>query len=144
MPQSEDLVSEISQIMEQYRREVPGKRSRIPLSVKERVLGLQGLGLTCAEISRRTGIPYFSVLRWKNRRRGGFEVMRVTNGKTGRLISKADTVTVARRRKKRVVATVTVSTAWPTVSIVTPSGIRIEGVSLDTLLKLVPELGGGR
>ncbi|MBI4404518.1 MAG: hypothetical protein HY537_10170 [Deltaproteobacteria bacterium] len=41
MAHTDNLIDEISQILEQYRREVPGKRSPLPASVKKRVLELQ-------------------------------------------------------------------------------------------------------
>ena len=65
--------------------------------------------------------------------------MRVTDGKSG-LVSKVDTVTVARRKSVRKVDTVTVSD--PNLfSIVMPNGVRVEGVNLVHLLQLVPGLG---
>jgi hypothetical protein len=139
VPTTEGLVSEISQIMEQYRREVPSKRSRVPESVRERVVALHGLGLNFREISRKTGLPYFTVIKWKPKKGGAFEPMRITNGKSNGLISEVATVTVAKRKRRRV-AMVTKANEGP-VSVVFANGTRIEGLNAEMLSQILPSLG---
>jgi hypothetical protein len=127
----EDLFSEIRQIMEQYGKEVRGKRARIPESVWERVGKLHQAGYNSTAIANRTGLKYFTILRWKRwRDDGGFQRLPVTTRGQG-LIEKTDTVTVA-----------TQSTKAGTVTVTTPKGIKIEGVSEALLLNLIGRLEG--
>jgi hypothetical protein len=134
-PQSQ-IFGEISQILEQYRKEVPGKRRAFPESVKSRVLSLQEQGLKCAEISRRSGLPYYTVIRWKIRKQSpSFEVMRVVSGDGKPRLVQSDSVTKSHRRK---VNPISKSKELATVTIAMPGGVRIEGVSLKFLEALLP------
>jgi hypothetical protein len=116
----EQIISEIVEIMEQYRREVPSGRRAWPESIKRRVLRLRELKIRCAEISRRTGLPYYTVLEWQKIPAAFVELPVVV--------------------KSEKVSTVTV----PTLGVLTltfPSGIRIEGVGVEALKALLPSLG---
>jgi hypothetical protein len=131
MERIEELLSEISQIKHQYQNEVPGRRRPMPISIKERVFELQKLGLNSSQIAKRTGLPYFTVLSWKKRAEAGnFELVRISREKS-------------KPRVKSKVATVTVRSPQSTVSVVTPNGVRIEGMPLDFLLKVLPAFGVG-
>lgn len=60
-----ELIAEISQLFEQYRKEVPGRRRAWPESIKLRVSELRKLGVNFRQISIRTKVPYFTVLKWQ-------------------------------------------------------------------------------
>ncbi len=62
----ERLYAEISEIATQYQREVPSGRRAWPESIRSRVFALRRSGVRSSEISRRTGLPYYTVLQWKD------------------------------------------------------------------------------
>ena len=70
-----ELVSEIQQLISQYNMEVGSRRKPWPESIRSRVHHLFASGMKGAEISRQTGIPYFSILRIK---KAGFRELTVT------------------------------------------------------------------
>jgi hypothetical protein len=105
------------------------------------VLALHGLGLNFSEISRRTGLPYYTVIKWRPKARGTFEPMRITAGESGSLVVAPAAVTKLERRHQ--VATVTVA-SFDKLSVVLANGVRVEGVTPKTLLKILPSLGGLR
>src|SRR5258708_5207762 len=123
MQQVEDLLNEISQIKEQYQNEVPGRRRQMPESIKERVFALFRMGLNSNQIAKRTGLPYFTILRWKKQRaaRSGFELVKVTNVKAKR--GKPAVAKLVSRSGESEVDTVTVSNVSSTVSVVMGSGV---------------------
>jgi len=116
----EQIISEITEIMEQYRREVPSGRRAWPTSIRSRVLSLRRAGVRCAEISRRTGLPYYTVLEWRK--------------------SPAPFVELPVVAKSEKVRTVTVPT-FRAMTVTLPSGVRIEGVDFEMLSALLPALG---
>jgi hypothetical protein len=125
-----EVLSEIRQLLSQYRAEVPGNRRAWPESIKNRVLGLRDLGLNFKEISRQTGIPYFTVLAWRDaKKKPGFELVRVVSGKVGK------SATATKPTQQGSVGTVTVTTF---------KGTRIEGISEAALFDFVARLEGGR
>ena len=115
MSQQETLLREIAEITKQYKEEVPGGRKTWPRSIRERVVQLYRLGLSAKAVADKTGIAYYTVLNWKKR---DPEFKRI---KILPLIQSA-TVTVPESKK---VATVTVTT---------PKGLLIEGLTFDQLL----------
>jgi hypothetical protein len=139
----ESIVNEISQVLEQYRQEVPGRRKPLPESIKSRVAELHRLGCKSAEVSRRTGIPYFTVLKWARKQKApGFDVVKVVRSRSAIVRRNATAVSVRKQRSNNV-DTVTEST-FPTVTIILPSGVRIKRVGLDFLIRLMPAIGGVR
>lgn len=58
------LLDEITQIREQYVREVPGQRRSWPESLRARVLALARLGVQPSKIAKMTGISRASVFLW--------------------------------------------------------------------------------
>jgi len=132
-----ELLDEVNQLLTQYRQEVPGARRAWPESIKTRVLELRRLGLNYSEIARRTGVPYFTVLRWRDEKKApSFEPLAVVPSRSSS--PKVVTVTVPRSRSKP-----RSRPLFATVTVAVPGGIRIEGVSLDFLLQLLPRLKDG-
>lgn len=128
-----ELLNEINQLLSQYRVEVPGGRRAWPESIKSRAMELRNHGLNCTEISRAAGIPYFTVLKWqKEKRKPGFDLVNVVPARRGRR-RKVATVTVPGLSVKPV----TPASATSTVTVTTPKGLRIEGISDRLLLELV-------
>jgi len=69
--ESAELVSEIKQIMEQYRREVPGRRRAWPEAIKSRVRRLNESGLSLYSIAQLIGIPYVTLKSWERKQKTG-------------------------------------------------------------------------
>lgn len=61
------LITEIRQIHEQYKIEVPKQRRPWPKSIQERILELWHLGMTSHQISLETGLPAQTMYSWKQR-----------------------------------------------------------------------------
>jgi hypothetical protein len=123
------LLDEIKQISQQYQQQVPGRRKAWPNAIKQRVIALKDLGLSFKAISEQTGLPYFTVLGWRE-----------TRG-TFRQVSPSQEI---------VTATVTVPTCplipatvipTATVTVATPEGYRIEGLSISQLIELLRGMG---
>jgi hypothetical protein len=119
------IFDELSQLCSQYRAEVPGGRRAWPRSVKERIFELRKMGLSYIEISKKSGIPASSIYAWSATKKGSsFVPVKVVK-------SKRDlTVRVRKPIESPEIA------ASPTVTVVTPSGFRIEGLKLGD----VPDL----
>ena len=136
---SATLLDEIRQLLEQYRKEVPGGRRAWPESIKRRVAELKAGGVKFTEISRRTKIPYYTLVGWKPESRTGrpsFEPVKVVAALPAPANRTFATVTVARKSKlrpKREVVTVTVTTK---------GGIRIrfEHIGVARIIQLVDRL----
>jgi hypothetical protein len=86
------------------------------------VFELKAMGLSFIKISKRTGIPYGSITTWK--RPSSFLPVTVVE-------EKSPTVTVGRPRKKKPKSELT------TVTVVTPSGYRIEGLDLKSVAEFI-------
>lgn len=128
---SERLYGEISEIAAQYQREVPSGRRAWPESIKSRVLALRRSGVRCAEISRRTGLPYYTVLQWKD---DGPKFVELPVRASP---AKSVTVTVPTRFDTGTVA-VPESRA---LSILLPTGAVIQGLDVEAVTALLPALG---
>ena len=137
MDRKAELFEEVSQLLTQYRQEVPGTRKAWPESIKSRVIDLRRSGLSFSEISRRTGIPYYTVLCWRDKKRSGFERVSIVAA------SKTATVTVPIRPTRRASKISDEREVTATVTVAIPGGIRIEGVSVEFLKALLPNLTGG-
>ena len=128
MEKSEELLDELKQIYGQYQKEVPSKRKPWPESVRGRVSELQKQGISCKKISEETGIPTWTIYGWAKKRakRNSFLPVKVIN--------KNESLVTTPRVKP-----VTV-TKLVTVTIVMPSGIRVEGLSASLAMEMVKKL----
>ncbi len=130
----ERLYAEISEIAAQYQREVPSGRRAWPESIRSRVFALRRSGVRSSEISRRTGLPYYTVLQWKDAGPKFVELpVRLDPAKSA-------TVTVPTRDE---VGTVTVPSLRG-LRILLPGGAVIEGLDVEAVTQLLPALGVGR
>lgn len=119
---ADEIFDELTQICEQYKTEVPSDRGPWPESVKARVFELKALGMSFVKIAERTGIPYGSITSWK--RPASFLPVAVVD-------KPSPTVTVRKPRKKREKA------EFRTVTVITPSGYRIEGLDVATITEFI-------
>ncbi len=133
-----ELLTEVSQIIAQYRQEVPGRRRAWPESIKNRVLELQRMGFERSDIAKGTGISYFTIFNWGEAKAPRFEPVAIVPSR--RALPKAATVTVTKCRRRH---RPSCRPALTTVTVTMPGGIRIEGVTVEVLLKLLPQLSGG-
>ena len=130
-PRALELVDEISQIREQYTAEVgPGGRRVWPKAIKERIIELRGLGIKTREIARLTEIPVETLYAWQcQRRKQGFKALPVV------------------QQRQKTCATVTVtnltgqSPLHATVTVKTPKGLIIEGLTLEAAIELAMRVG---
>lgn len=105
MNSEEAILKEIQEITAQWQAEVPGGRKTWPRSIRERVVELYRLGMSAKAVADATGIAYYTVLNWK-RRDPEFKRLKMLPS-----MSQSATVTVT-----------------------TPKGLTIKGLSFDQLL----------
>jgi len=144
------IIEEIRELCAQYAQEVPSRRRTWPKSIKERVLQLLQLELSCESAARQTGIPVATIYGWKSAGRQtpaaavpaqSFLPMKVV-AKPMIAASQVKSPAVAvkpearRRYRKRSHAA--------TIVIVTLSGIRFEGLDISSALRLAERLGIAR
>lgn len=151
------LLDELRQICAQYAKEVPKKRRPWPESVRTRVLRLRFLGVSNHRVAQETGIPVMTLYCWKmpvqERARslpapepgaadGDFLPVRVVHRSTGLL--RLDDAPARRRRRAKSSAPTTVTVkkqaSDPALTVVLPSGVRLEGLSLEQAIKATREL----
>lgn len=130
------LIEEIRQIKRQYVAEV-GKGRRVwPKSIKARIAELDELGVPAKHVAEKTGVPYETVILWRYKRRrehnaSGFHEVKVAASELP-VISKSVAVTMTKSEMKTAALTVT-----------TPEGFRIEGLTEELLLRLIARLRQG-
>lgn len=131
-----ELIEEIRQITSQYKDEVPGKRRAWPKAIKDRVRELNEIGMSMSAIGRELGLSYYTLHKWrksKKRLSGEFhQLPMVVDREAARLVPQVRTA------KKTATVAVTGAKAKSkptnqTVTVTTPEGFRIEGISLSEL-----------
>ena len=141
------IAAEIQQLSAQYTQEVPSRRRTWPKSIKDRVLQLLEWEISCESVAKQTGIPAATIYAWKAADRQSrtpyppsqsFMPMKVVTGPTG--VPQASTPArvksePGRQKRKRSVATIVV---------ITPSGIRFEGLDISSALRIAARLGLGQ
>lgn len=145
------ILDELAQLSSQYKAEVPGARQAWPESVKSRIRLLLDDGMTVAESSRKTGIPYYTLNSWSRQSHARFIQAKLSEPqlpanvlpekkKRGRprkshLLPAA--VTVANLASRRPSANSVISEVAGTVTVTTPNGFKIEGLPIDVALRLI-------
>ncbi len=125
---AEEIFSELAQICEQYKAEVPSDRRAWPESVKSRIFELKSLGINYGKIAERSGIAIQTIYSWKKPSAAAFLPVTVKE-------SIPPTVTVGKRPKIRR------EKKSLTVTVVTPMGYRIEGLDAKSAADFVARLG---
>lgn len=127
------LCSEIRQIHEQYKKEVPKKRRPWPTSIQSRILELWKLGMSSNQISEMTGLPAQTLYSWRQR---------INKKEPGFL-----PVPIVKKRHRRSNFDIQLSqleeiSKSPTVTVVTTTGLRIEGVPVNQAVHIARGLCG--
>jgi hypothetical protein len=133
------ILDELQQICEQYRREMPSKRKPWPESIRERIFQLRDLGLSFHTISVETGIPAMTLYSWgpdgktrKRRKRGGaFLPVKVVEAATPTTVTVKHDTRPPPEESRRSLGTVT---------IVLTTGIRVEGLDVASAADLLRRL----
>lgn len=134
--QVEILMSEISELREQYAAEVGQGRRVWPRSIKERVEKLDEIGVAAKHISQQTGVGYETILQWrfKRRQRVKRQFHEVSVATETKAIAKIDTVTAPKISRPKKIAKI------GTVTVTTPEGFRIETSDMGMVVQLLREL----
>lgn len=138
MQQIDQIIDEILQIIEQYKKEVPEARRAWPTSIRERVVSLRQLDLSDREIAERTGIPKATVYVMARGKKYGKPKM----SRNGRFLavpvtSRRETPTQKNSEDNSENLTAKVSKVRQEfVSATLPGGIRVEGLSIESLVEL--------
>ena len=133
----QNLFSELEQICEQYKEQVPGRRRAWPKAVKERIEELARLGVNGYEVSKRVPVPYMTIVSWRSKAKSisasssGFLPVSVVTEK------RPTTVTVKRRGRKPKQIPSQSTNAPTTVTVVAPNGLRIEGLPVEFVMLLM-------
>ena len=127
---TDEIFNELSQILEQYKAEVPSDRRAWPESVKMRVFELRSLGMSFVKIAERTGIAVQTLYTWK-RPESFLPVAIVDTPMTAATPTVSVREVVKRRRSKA-----------PTVTVTTPSGYRIEGLDAKSAAEFLARIEG--
>ena len=151
--EGKQLIDELRQICVQYAKEVPGARRPWPASIKSRVMRLRFLGVSNHRIAQETGIPVMTLYCWKmpegERARAlptpekdetGFEAVQVVQRATGLVTNGRQGEASGRRRRGGSTLTVKKGPAPTTVTVVTPGGVRLEGLGFDEAVEAARRL----
>lgn len=134
----QQLIAEIRELSEQYRREVSTARRTWPKSIRERVLALYRLGINCFRIARLTGVPEPTVTSWCKPRRP----LRRTRAKND---SRGQFLEVIRDSQIPTVGTgdppIQADLGVLEVVVSFPSGLTIRGLKTADLIELCRCLG---
>jgi hypothetical protein len=130
MQQVDQILEEIRQLQEQYKKEVPTGRRAWPQSIKQRVCELRELGISFRKIAHQTGISVVTMYAWnqqKSQKEAKFIPVEVVN--TKKTITVTDTDNSMTDIKKTVTVTVT-----------TPQGFKIDGLDIEQVLLVIGRL----
>jgi hypothetical protein len=132
----EILVSEISQLREQYTAEVGEGRRVWPRSIKERVEKLDEIGVTAKQVSLQTGIGYDTILQWRYQRRQLLKKQfhQIQVAAPVKAIAKVGTVTVPKAKDVKKILKL------GTVTVTTPEGFRIEATDAESIVQILRAL----
>ena len=116
----EILIQEIIEISRQYREEVNSKRGAAwPKAIKGRVEELARTGMGAKKIAAATGLPHSTIYTWGPKLTGKFkEVKALPAIKPNPIVKSEDS----------------------TLIVVTPKGLRIEGISFEQFLACLEKL----
>ena len=145
------ILDELEQLSSQYKAEVPGVRRAWPESVKSRIRLLLEDGMTAAEASRKTGIPYFTLNSWRRRSHARFIQAKLSApqlpinllpekrklGRPRKSHHLPATVTVANLSMQKPSVNHVTSETSGTVTVTTPNGFKIEGLPIGVALRLI-------
>jgi hypothetical protein len=133
MPRSQsEIVAELLDLCAQYKAEVPGRSQAWPKSIKERVAELHELGLGDTDIAALVPVPMQTIYSWRHGR-----IKKAKKEESQFLpvrINDSPTVTVKGRPRKKIQQKIS------TVTVTTPSGYKVEGLDVDSAVRLLSEV----
>ncbi len=139
---SEQILDQIRQIKEQYESQVTGKHKQWPRAIKDRVVALTGSGMKIQVLSDRTGISRHTVASWTAKlARRKFQEITVSQRPRGRP-PKALNLKHRNRTDTKKIVTVASHRRNGSVTMVTPTGYKVEGLTVADLLEFFKKLGG--
>ncbi len=129
---AQELYAEIRQIYQQYLKEVPKKRRPWPESIKARIFELWKLGVSSHQIAQETGLPTQTMYSWRQK---------IKKNDSGFL-----PVPIVKKRHRRSNFDIQLSqleseVQSPTVTVITPDGFRIEGITTSDAAIIIREIG---
>ena len=139
MQQAEEIIDEIKQICAQYKVEVPEARRVWPTSIRDRVSALRQLDLSSREIAERTGIPRATVyVMWARKRyrkhnketKGQFVPIPVNPRREIKRMHLAESNSETNPTAGMI------STKQEALTVMLPGGIRVEGLTLESIVEL--------
>ena len=131
METKEQLIDDVRQLCEQYLKEVPSRRRVWPRSIKGRVVALVNQGLACHELSQTTGVPAATIYSWKAAappRDQFLPVKVVANRVVAKSVAPKPAIEPRRDRGR--------PRSTPTIIVVMPNGVRVEGLTVASALEL--------
>ena len=139
------ITEEVRQLYAQYQQGVSSRRRMWPQSIKSRVFQLMELKISSTVIATQTGIPVATIYHWKSNRlrsRAFLQVKVISNKpvKTHAGLSPGMTTQPRRRYRSRVAVQ---KQGAPTITVVAPNGLRIEGLDVFSVLQIAAQLGLG-
>jgi hypothetical protein len=137
--ETEELIEQIRQIKVQYEVQVSGQHKQWPKAIKDRVIALSRSGLSIKAISASTEISQHTVASWTARvGRKKFQELAISK--------QVKALPVLQKQKNRngsvTKRSVSAMDRNRTVTITTPSGYKIEELSLQDLMGLLRSFGG--
>ena len=133
------IVDEVTELCAQYAQEVPSRRRTWPKSIKDRVLQLLQLELSCDSVANQTGIPVATIYSWKmaGKPEQVFLPVKVVQSHIPQVepAPALEAKKAAKRRYRRRLAT--------NIIVIAPSGIRFEGLDVSSALQIAERLGLG-
>jgi hypothetical protein len=130
-----EIIDELRQLCTQYLSEVPSRRRVWPKSIKQRVHELRRASVSCDQISQLTGIPVATLYGWKMPPENGFLPVKVVEKLTAAPIVEIPPNHKQKRGYKR-----TREHSTPTIIVIAPNGIRLEGLDLKSALTVAREM----
>ena len=138
MSSTEQIISEIIQIKNQYEAQVTGEHKQWPLAIKERINAVAKSGLKLKVIAEKTGISYHTISSWIHGSYPKPAFREIAIVETKKLLPPKKSAAVTVKKKP---SSVTVTKKTVTVTVLMPSGCRIEGLPIDELAEFFKKLG---
>jgi transposase-like protein len=128
-----EIIAELQSLCTQYKAEVPGRSQAWPKSIKSRVMELSLLGVGDTEMARLVPIPAQTIYSWRRKSKKSSEAKR--SSFVPMKIVEPATVTV-----KKLPASSQTKSMASTVTVTTPQGYKVEGLSCNDVLLFLSQI----
>jgi hypothetical protein len=142
MNKVQQIIDEINQIREQFKREVPGVGRAWPSSLRDRIRVLSQSGLSDREIFKRTGIPLPTIYVWRKGRCNELQANEKPQGKFLSVQLKRNRTEGYQDPAKELIRNLNSGDLTANefngngYVVVLPGGLRVEGLSLEAIVEL--------